>query len=145
MVNREASFKLAPRPRSQSLLRRLGCLGGLCGLLLSGLLVVGLVGYLEFRKMKPNDLCLSEQELIRADKNKIVQPLFINETHFDVLMTVWSPSPNVNGSSHGRGKDRIGKDQVFWEGAVAKNISFHDESTRNFSLPLKDLNLTFLW
>lgn len=144
MVSREANFKLAPRPRSQSLLRKLGCLAILCGLVFSAILVVTLMILYEIPRAGPLALCIPESERLASDKNKIVQPLFINETRFDVLATIWSPSPNVNGSSHGSGKGRVGEDQIFWKGALAENISFHGESTQNFSLPL-DLNSSFLW
>lgn len=138
MANRTASFRLAPRPRSQSLLRKIGCLGGLCGLFLSALLVFVLMVGFQLLADSSHDAGIPNEDVDRMDKNEIVQPLFINETRFDVLASIWSPYP-TNGSQTSQEGDH-----VYWKGVLQENVTFSDGYAKNVSLTL-DLDLRFLW
>jgi len=136
------NIKIKPRPRSQSLLRTLGCLGGFCALLLSAFFVLGVMVY----RLQSEELSIETippEDISSMDKNKIVQPLFINETRFDVLAAIWSPAP-TNGSEASDWDEEGKKDHVYWKGILQENITFTDGNEKNVSLPM-DLDLSFLW
>lgn len=145
-MKREASFKLAPRPKAQSLFRKLGCIGGFCGLLFSSLLIFALIVWSKFKNIPIGLSPIPSHNLTSYDKSQIVQPFFINNTRFDVLASIWSPGLKGNESelSNKNQTESEVKDHVFWTGVLQKNVSFVDGNVKNFTVPV-NLDLSYLW
>jgi len=70
-------------------------------------------------KIDPDDLDL-------YPKNQIVQPLFEEDTKFDVLASIWSSSSAF-----------FNQDQVFWRGALGRNLSYVKGNSQDISMAVE--------
>lgn len=145
MTRGEASFKLSPRPKFQSLFRKLGCIGVFLTLLISALVLSALIALFQLKKNFKLLSPVPTEKLSKYHPAEIVRPLFINGTEFDVLASIWIPAVKVNETKNGNETaERVIEERVLWEGLLNQNVTFSWGNVHNVSLPL-DLDLSSLW
>lgn len=140
-MRREASFQLARRPKGQSLFRKLGCIGGLCGLFFSSLLVFAVIIYFNLQRLTPHLAPIPSGSYQKYDKSQLVQPFFVNGTRFDVLASIWTAGNETRRGMYGN-QSHV-QDQVLWTGLLQSNVSFQNGTIQNVTLPM-DLDLGYL-